>query len=68
MIQINLQWFALPFLLIGCYLFTRGIFVWIASRKQVDILPLIGAAIAVRAICQAIVSFFVSYLIWRAFR
>lgn len=65
---INLRWLAYPCWLYAIYSIITGLYVLAITYDGVDIEPTIGFITMIMKTFVAIISSFLGYLIWRAFR
>ena len=68
MVEINLQWLAIPFVVYAAYKSLQGAWALVSSIGTTDIGPMLGMAMAIQCGIHALLSSGIAWLIWRAFR
>jgi hypothetical protein len=68
MVEINLQWLAIPFGVYAVYKGLQGLWALVSSVGTPDIGPMLGMAMAIQCGIHALASSGIAWLIWKAFR
>ena len=68
MVEINLQWLTLPFVVYAAYKGLQGVWALVSTAGMPDIGPALGMAMAIQCGVHALASSGIAWLIWKAFR